>query len=667
MQTIYTDFLCIGAGLAGERAAVEVAGAGFSVVCLSLVPARRSHSVCAQGGMQAALANSAMGEGDSPDVHFMDTVKGSDWGADQDVARLFANTAPIEMRRLAHWGVPWNRVVAGVHTYYKGGKPFQKEERKDKEGLIHSRAFGGTAKWRTCYASDGTGHSVLYTMDNRAAELGVTIHDRTEAISLIHDGATCMGAIVRCLRTGELVTYLSKATMIASGGFGRIYRASTNAVINDGGAHIAALDTGVVPLGNMEAVQFHPTGIVPTDILVTEGCRGDGGTLLDAKEYRFMPDYEPDKAELASRDVVARRMTEHMRKGLGVKSPYGDHLWLDIRHLGPEHIRVKLREVDEICHSFLGIDPVHQLIPVRPTQHYSMGGVRTNRDGAAYGLTGLFAAGEAACWDMHGFNRLGGNSLAETVVAGGIVGEKIAEFLQGYETHISTAAATSQAAKDSERINALVSGQNGDEDIYAVREAMFDVLEHACFIYRNGADLAKAVEDLKEIHQRAQKVRLRTNGAGASPELALALKLPGMVRLAQCVAYGALMRTESRGSHTREDFPERNDRDWLVRTLATWKEGDDLPTLAYEPASPSVELPPGDRGYGGGKIITPGSTEKPAGGNTPTVVAFGGAHFGSGSTAPATKAPAQKPAAKKPTATKAPAKKTPATKAKKED
>lgn len=249
-------------------------------------------------------------------------------------------------------------------------------------------------------------------------QLGVDVHDKIEALSLIHDGGNCLGAVARWLKTGDLRVYLARATLIATGGFGRIYRESTNAVINDGGGLIIALDTGLVPLGNMEAVQFHPTGIVPTDILVTEGCRGDGGTLLDKNMYQFMPDYEPEKAELASRDVVSRWMTHHMRQGKGVPSAYGEHLWLDIRHLGKEHLATKLREVDEICKNFLGIDPLDSLIPVRPTQHYSMGGVRTNKDGAAYGLKGLFSAGEAACWDMHGFNRLGGNSLAETVVAG---------------------------------------------------------------------------------------------------------------------------------------------------------------------------------------------------------------------------------------------------------
>lgn len=597
----------MGAGLAGERVAVEAAQAGYSVICLSIVPPRRSHSSAAQGGMQAALGNSIMGDGDSPQIHFNDTVKGSDWGCDQEVARLFATTAPIAMREMAWMGVPWNRVVPGEHTYYKGGKPFQATEKAENEGLIHSRAFGGTAKWRTCYTSDGTGHACLFTLDNRMLQLGVTVHDRMQAEALIHDGVRCMGCVARDLRNGELVGYFASATLIATGGFGRIYRATTNAVICDGGGQITALDTGIVPLGNMEAVQFHPTGTVPTDILVTEGCRGDGGTLLDVNEYRFMPDYEPEKAELASRDVVSRRMTEHIRKGFGVKSPYGDHLWLDIRHLGEKHITTNLREVYDICRYFLGVDPIHQLIPVRPTQHYSMGGVRTNKDGAAYGLKGLFSAGEAACWDMHGFNRLGGNSLAETVVAGRIVGKKIVEFLKGNDTPFSPSAMESTAKLVRSRIEALRRGSG--EDCYTLRNAMQETMMEYVGIFRNGKDLQTGVDKLQEILERCKNMSLRGRpGYGPDGELSMALRVPGMVKLALCVAYGALMRTESRGAHAREDYPARDDKNWLVRTLATWKEGATLPTLTYEPATSIFILPPGDRGYGGGKII-PGNVE----------------------------------------------------------
>ncbi len=619
MRVFQTDVLCMGAGLAGERVAVEAAQAGFDVICLSIVPPRRSHSSAAQGGMQAALGNSIMGEGDTPDVHFTDTVKGSDWGCDQEVARLFADTAPIAMREMAHYGVPWNRIVPGEATYYKGGKPFQAVEKDENRGLIHSRAFGGTAKWRTCYTADGTGHSVLFTLDNRVLELGVAVHDRTQAEALIHDGVNCYGCIARCLRTGELVAYFAKATLIATGGYGRIYRATTNAVICDGGGQITAIETGVVPLGNPEAVQFHPTGTVPTDILVTEGCRGDGGTLLDVNNYRFMPDYEPEKAELASRDVVSRRMMEHIRKGLGVKSPYGDHLWLDIRHLGEKHITTNLREVYDISRNFLGVDPIYQLIPVRPTQHYSMGGVRTDKDGAAYGLKGLFSAGEAACWDMHGFNRLGGNSLSETVVAGRIVGKKIVEFLAGNEVSFSTAALRDAAKMVQTRIDNIVYGRKGTENCFELRNIMQDIMMEYVGIFRNGKDLQTGVDKLQELLLRTEKIGLQGRGThGHSPELAMALRIPGMVKLAICTAYGALMRTESRGAHAREDFPERNDRDWLNRTLAYWKEGQTLPELKYETVTPYYEIPPGERGYGGGKII---NAEIPAGQIRP----FGGA------------------------------------------
>ncbi len=602
MRIFESDVLCIGAGLAGERVAVEAAQDGFSVICLSVVPPKRSHSSAAMGGMQAALGNSIMGEGDCPEIHFNDTVKGSDWGCDQEVARLFAETGPIAMREMAWMGVPWSRVVPGEHTYYKGGKPFQATEKKENEGLIHSRAFGGTAKWRTCYTSDGTGHAVLFTLDSRLLQLGVDVHDRMQAEVLVHDGQRCMGCVARDLRTGELVGYFAKATLIATGGYGRIYRATTNAIICDGGGQIAALETGVVPLGNMEAVQFHPTGTVPTDILVTEGCRGDGGTLLDVNEYRFMPDYEPDKAELASRDVVSRRMTEHMRKGFGVPSPYGEHLWLDIRHLGEKHITTNLREVYDISTHFLGVNPIHQLIPVRPTHHYSMGGVRINKDGHAYGLEGLFSAGEAACWDMHGFNRLGGNSLAETIVSGRIVGKKLVEFLQGYETVFSTAEMKAAALKVKDRIAALLRG-TGD-GCYTLRNEMQDVMMEHVGIFRNGKDLEAGVVKLQNLLERCKNMRLGSgNIPGPNAELSMALRVPGMLKLALCTAYGALMRTESRGAHAREDHPERNDKDWLVRTLAYWNEGDSLPTLRYEPATPFFILPPGDRGYGGGKII----------------------------------------------------------------
>ncbi|MBM7854126.1 fumarate reductase flavoprotein subunit [Desulfohalotomaculum tongense] len=597
MNSHITDVIVIGGGLAGERVAIEAAMHGLDVIILSLVPPRRSHSTAAQGGMQAALGNCAMGRGDSPDVHFKDTVKGSDWGCDQDVARLFCETAPVAVRQMAYWGVPWSRVVAGKKTLPDGREI---EDLKEYQGLIAARDFGGTAKWRTCYTADGTGHTLQYTMDSIVIKLGIKVHDRMEAVRLIHNGEKCLGVVARCLRTGQLHTYIAKATVIATGGYGRLYGASTNAVINEGSGMFLALETGVVPLGNMEAVQFHPTGLVPVWILITEGARGDGGYLLDKNKHRFMPDYEPKKKELASRDVVARRMMLHICKGYGVESPYGQHLWLDIRHLGEKHINTNLREIANICRNFAGIDPVKDLIPVRPTQHYSMGGVRTNIDGAAYGLKGLFACGEAACWDLHGFNRLGGNSLAETIVSGMIVGKKAAEYAKGASLEYSHQTVQHHYRVISQRIKDLISGKPGKqqkENVYELRNRLEQVLMEHVGIFRHAKGLQTAVETLQELYHRSLNIGLRSSGKGASPELSSALRLPGMIKLALCIAYGGLNRTESRGSHFREDYPQRDDKNWLKRTLAYWHEGKDLPELKYEPVK-ITEIPPGDRGYG---------------------------------------------------------------------
>jgi fumarate reductase flavoprotein subunit len=589
-----SDVLVIGAGLAGERVAIDAAMNGHQVTILSLVAPRRSHSTAAQGGMQASLGNVAMGYGDNPDIHFEDTVKGSDWGCDQEVARLFARLAPVAVRQLSHWGVPWSRVVAGKRILPDGTEI---EDLKEKAGLIAQRQFGGTAKWRTCFAADGTGHVLQYAMDSVVIKLGVTVHDRVEAISLIHYGDTCHGAVVLDLRTGKLRPYLAKATVIATGGYGRMYGVSTNAVINEGTGMAIALDTGLVPLGNMEAVQFHPTGIVPAGILVTEGCRGDGGYLLDKDLHRFMPDYEPVKKEVASRDVVSRWMLHHIKKGFGVDSPYGPHLWLDIRHLGAEHICTNLREVHTICRNFLGIDCVEALIPVRPTQHYSMGGVRTNKDGAAYGLQGLFAAGEAACWDLHGFNRLGGNSLAETIVAGMVVGAQVSDFVKEQSLTFPFSVVEEAMAAQVQRLAELRHRKNGPEDVYALRHRMEETLLNNVGIFRTGEALQAAVATLQDLYGRAQQVRLRSSGLGPNPELLAALRLPGMLRLALCISFGALQRTESRGSHYREDYPHRDDDNWLKRTLAYWRPGATMPELQYEPVK-ITELPPGSRGYG---------------------------------------------------------------------
>ncbi len=484
--------------------------------------------------------------------------------------------------------------------------------KKEAHGLITSRDFGGTKKWRTCYVSDGTGHSMLYVMSDRSIKQEIEIHERIEALALIHDGERCSGCIARDLITGELVAYIAKATTIATGGYGRIYKVSTNAIISEGIGTALALETGIAALGNMEAVQFHPTAIVPAGILATEGCRGDGGVLRDVDGYRFMPDYEPEKKELASRDVVSRRMTEHIRKGRGVKSKYGDHLWLDITILGRNHVEKNLREVFEICKYFLGIDAAKDWIPVRPTQHYSMGGIKTCYTGESPTLKGLWSAGEAACWDMHGFNRLGGNSVAETVVAGMLVAEYISDDLEkNNNVSISTGLIEKFYNSEKRKINQLLNG-GGVESASEIRDAMETIMMDKVGIFRNGNDLKAAVNELESLYKKSKNIKVNYNSSAANPELVTAYRVQKMIKLALCVALGAEQRTESRGAHAREDYPDRNDRDWMKRTLATWDSEDATrPKIDYEQLDiMKMELPPASRGYGKDNILHHPNTAK---------------------------------------------------------
>ncbi|EAJ9556551.1 fumarate reductase flavoprotein subunit, partial [Campylobacter jejuni] len=541
---------------------------------------------------------------------------GSDWGCDQEVARMFAQTAPKAVRELAAWGVPWTRVTKGPRTVVINAQKTVIEEKEEAHGLINARDFGGTKKWRTCYIADATGHCMLYGVANEAIKHQVKIIDRMEAVRIIHDGKKCLGVIARDLTNGQLIAYIARGTMIATGGYGRIYKQTTNAVICEGTGAAIALETGLCRLSNMEAVQFHPTPIVPSGILLTEGCRGDGGILRDVDGYRFMPDYEPEKKELASRDVVSRRMMEHIRKGKGVKSPYGDHLWLDISILGRAHVEKNLRDVQDICKTFNGIDPADEgpkgWAPVLPMQHYSMGGIRTKPTGESQWLNGLFACGEAACWDMHGFNRLGGNSCAETVVAGMIVGDYFADYCKNNGEVIDTNVVKDFLTKEYQYLKSLVD-KEGKHNVFEIKNRMKEIMWDKVAIFRTGEGLKEAVDELEKLYKDSQDVKVHCKELDcANPELEEAYRVPRMLKIALCVAYGALLRTESRGAHYREDYPKRDDLNWMKRTNTFWVEGETLPRIEYEELDiMKMEIPPAFRGYGAkGNIIENPLSEK---------------------------------------------------------
>jgi fumarate reductase flavoprotein subunit len=358
----------------------------------------------------------------------------------------------------------------------------------------------------------------------------------------------------------------------------------------------------------MEAVQFHPTPIVPSGILLTEGCRGDGGILRDVDGHRFMPDYEPEKKELASRDVVSRRMIEHIRNGKGVPSPYGDHIWLDISILGREHIEKNLRDVQEICQIFNGIDPADEgkkgWAPVLPMQHYSMGGIRTKPTGESQKLAGLFACGEASCWDMHGFNRLGGNSVSETVVAGMIIGNYFADYCLANDVTIPTATVQKAIDEQDSYLNDILAYE-GSEDIFKIKNRMHNLMDEKVGIFRDGEKLAAAVDELEELLKKTKQITVKSKERCGNPELEEAYRVPKMLKVALCVAKGGRERTESRGAHYREDFLKRDDANWLNRTLTSWPDANATqPTITYEELDiMSMEMPPAFRGYGAKGMI----------------------------------------------------------------
>lgn len=577
MKIFDYDVVVIGAGLAGERAAVAAKKEGASVAIISLVQPRQSHSNAAQGGIQVSFDN--MGEhskGDDWKLHFDDTVRGSDWGADQDVVERVTKLAPRFVREMEYYGAPFNRTA---------------------EGKIEQRNFGGTTVWRAAFAADFTGHALLYAIDQEVMRLNIDIFWRVQVLSLVVNDKRVIGCVAMDNRSGELIAFNARSVILATGGAGRLYSETTNAVICRGDGHFLAYNTGLVPLGNMEAVQFHPTGLYPIWILLTEGCRGDGGVLRNKDMHEFMWDYAAKKGNLASRDVVSRSMMSEIRAGRGVDGPFGPYLWLDMKHLGREKIMSRLRDVHDICRDFAGIDIVTQMAPVRPVQHYTMGGVRTDIECRAKGVEGLYAAGECGCWDMHGFNRLGGNSLLETIAAGFFAGTNAAREAQGRKPQSGDLHAIHDGIKrEEERIKNLIS-RDPIESAPALHQEMAVLMTEKVGIFRNEDLLQESVNELIKLRERSERIGLKHKVRGRSLELELALRMPYMIDIALCIAQGALVRKESRGAHYREDYPNRDDVNWLNRTLAYKQSGSYLPKLEYESVV-ITHLPPGDRGYG---------------------------------------------------------------------
>jgi fumarate reductase flavoprotein subunit len=572
------DVIIVGAGLAAERVAIEIASAGFKPLLISLcASAKQSHSNAAQGGIQASLGNIQGGELDDWLAHFNDTVKGSDWGADQNVVEMVCKEAPRLVRELDYWGAAFTRTEAGK---------------------INQRQFGGTTYPRCAYASDGTGHILLNTLDSRRMALSIPVLTRYQALSLIHNGECVEGITALNLKTGEVEVFLANAVILATGGAGRLYRETTNSLISYGDGQAIALETGLVPLGNPEAIQFHPTALVPTSILVTEGCRGDGGVLRDKNGDAFMKTYAPNakgEGNLASRDVVSRSMMRHIKAGFGIPSQYGDYLWLDIKCLGEKHILTNLRDVHMLCRDQVGIDPTKEYIPVRPAQHYTMFGIKTDRNCETYGLKQLYAIGESACWDLHGFNRLGGNSLLETIASGYFAGRDVLKYLG--KNSVTSSEAEHAYQEQELRIKKLCESE-GRENPFAVLKEIQNVMTEYVGIFRNRSDLEYAIKELYRVGDKISNMSIQTPQKANNDELSLALRLPGMLKMALCTIYSARSREESRGSHYREDFPNRNDVCWLHRTLAYFcADQYNEPILSYEPVE-ITHLPPGDRGYG---------------------------------------------------------------------
>lgn len=545
------DVIIVGGGLAGSRAAVEIARRNprLNVAVVAKTHPIRSHSVAAQGGIAATLKN--VDDQDSWEAHAFDTVKGSDYLADQDAVEILTREAPDVVIDLEHMGVLFSRLP---------------------DGRIAQRAFGGHSHKRTCYAADKTGHAILHELVNNLRRMGITIYDEWYVTRLILEDGQAKGIVMYRIRDGQVVVVRAKAVMFATGGYGRVYNTTSNdfASTGDGLAMTAAAG---LPLEDMEFVQFHPTGLYPVGVLISEAVRGEGAYLLNSEGRRFMEDYAPSRMELAPRDITSRAIVKEIRAGRGIDiegRAGGPFVHLDVRHLGRERIMSRIPFCWEEAHRLVGIDAVHQPIPVRPTVHYSMGGIPTNVDGqvrsSPEGLVeGFFAAGETACVSVHGANRLGSNSLLECVVYGKRTGAAIARYVENRklpeldeQRYLNEAQQQLQALLD----------KPGTYRIAEIRHAFQDCMTDHCGVFRTATLMQEGLEKLRGLKQQAEQIYLDDKNKLWNSELVEALELQSLLVVGEMILSSALNRQESRGAHCREDYVDRDDANFLKHTLA---------------------------------------------------------------------------------------------------
>jgi succinate dehydrogenase/fumarate reductase flavoprotein subunit len=546
------DVLVVGAGCAGMRAAIEAHERGANVGVISKLHPTRSHSGAAEGGINAALGNTAE---DSPETHAFDTVKGSDYLGDQDSIEIFTREAPGDIYQLEHWGAFFSR---------------------DEDGRLDQRPFGAAGSPRTVYAADITGHvliQVLYEQLQKRMAEGMTVYEEFFAFRLVIDDGRCTGVISWDLLNGGVKLHTAKAVILATGGAGRIYRVTTNAYACTGDGMAMALRAGV-PLKDMEFMQFHPTTMYPSGILITEGCRGEGGYLINKEGERFMQRYAPNALELASRDVVSRSETTEIEAGRGING----NVHLDLRHLGPEKILTKLPGSRELAMTYAGVDPIYEPIPVRPGAHYHMGGVETDSDGLSE-VEGLYAAGECACVSVHGANRLGGNSLMETITFGRRSGRAAAEYA------LSSAAgngAAEAARADAETwVRSILDNTEGERP-WAIRDDLGQSMFENFGVFRRGEKMEAQIEIIEKLRERYERgVVVEDKGDVFNSDLTQAIELGYLLDVAACMIQAGSARKESRGAHSRPyDFPDRDDANFLKHSITRWRDG--APELSYK-------------------------------------------------------------------------------------